>query len=321
MEVDGTEVYSGTQAITSAGKILFNTDNNLWYWPIANADNFGAQNKIQILRGPDDNVSNPVLTDIETGLDDVSAIDNAWSTDSPLQMYMAYIRLTGGTAKVNKFTIDGTNQLVAGTPRTILPAGTGVEEIQLSPPTGADNPNVFVSTKDNSDNFWITRLPAALGSQLSYKIEDYGADAGQTTILDKDNVSRIYVAPAKPALAGGTTDEGRLVVVSKNTGVDYQSYLFRWKTVAGLPVLESTTTFDRDSEETSVTSKLAGFAPTSIVLGSGGAVAAGNTNNTMGVARVRDDGEVEFNLLNTDVESINSTTNSPTGMYRPSYVK
>lgn len=321
MEVDGTEVYSGTQAITTAGKILFNSDNNLWYWPMANADYPGGQNKIQVLRANvADTVNNPVVTNVMTTLDDVSAIDNAWSTDSPLQMYMAYIRLTGGTGKVNKFTINGTNDLVPGTPRTIV-VGSGLEEIQLSAPLGSENPNVFVSSKDNLDNFWVSRLPATLASQLSYKIEDYGADAGNTTILDKDNVSRIHVVPARPTLAGGTTDEGRIVVVSKNTGADYQSYLFRWKTVATLPVLEATTTFDQNLEETSATSKLASFAPTSLILGSGGAVAAGNTNFTMGVARVRDDSEVEFNLLNTEVESINSTTNSPTGLYRPAYVK
>lgn len=321
MEVNGSELYSSTQTITTAGKILYNTDNNLWYWPIANADFAGAQNKIQVLRGANDDVSSPVVTNVLTTLDEVSAIDSAWSTDAPLQMYMAYIRLTGGTAKVNKFTIAGTNDLVPGTPRTILPAGTGVEEIQMSPPLGSENPNVFVTTKDSTDNFWISRLPATLASQVSYKIEDYGADAGNTTILDMDNVSRIHVVPARPAIAGGTTDEGRLVVVSDNGGTDYQSYLFRWKTMAGNPVLETTTTFDRDSEETSATTKLAGFAPTAISLGSGGAVAAGNTNFTMGVARVRDDGEVEFNMLNTEVESINSTTNSPAGLYRPSYVK
>lgn len=321
MEVDGTEIYTGTQTITSAGKILYNTDNNRWYWPMANADLAGNQNKIQILHGANNIANAPVTTNVMSTLDDVSAIDNAWSIDSPLQMYMGYIRLSGGTPKVNKFTINGSNDLVAGTPRTILPAGSGVVEIQLSPPTGADNPNVFVTTKDNTDNFWMTRLPAALGSQLSYKIEEFGADAGNTSILDMDNVSRIYVTPARPALAGGTTDEGRLVVVSKSTGSEHLSYLFRWKTIASLPVLEATTTFDLNLEETSSTSKLAGFAPTSITLGSGGSITAGNTNSTMGVVRVRADGEVEFNLLNTEVESINSTTNSATGLFRPPYVK
>ena len=175
--------------------------------------------------------------------------------------------------------------------------------------------------KDSTGNFWVSRITATVSNHVSYKIEDSGADAGNTTILDMDNVSRIHVVPARPAVAGGTTDEGRVVVVSKNVGVDYKCYLFRWKTMAGAPVLETTTTFDRDGVQTSATTKLAGFAPTAINLGSGGAIAAGNTNFTMGVARVRDDGEVEFNLLNTEVESINSTTNSPTGLYRPAYVK
>lgn len=325
VESDATDIYSSTQAITAAGKILFNPDNNNWYWPVANADFAGGQNRIQLLRGVETDVNPSNDQNVFTGLDTVSAIDNAWSTDAPLQMYMGYINLSGA-GKVTKFAPGALGAFTSGVTTTILPAALGISQIQISPPIGTANPNVFVASRDNSGSFWMSRLPAALGSHVSYEIEDHGADAGQMTLLDKDNVSQVYIASAQPPVSGGTTDEARLVVVSKNLGVDYQSYLFRWKTVASEPVLESTVTFDRHDAlgnliETSSSTKLAGFAPTSIDLGHGGAITSGKTNNTMGIVRLRDDGVVEFNLLNTEVESINSTTNDANGNFRASLVK
>jgi hypothetical protein len=308
--------------MTSAGKILYNSDTLRWYWPVSNADLAGGQNKIQVLHGPDRDVSASSMTtsNFFVALDDVSSLDNVWATGaSPFDMYIGYVTLSGA-GKVGKFVISGNNYAFS-TGRSILPAGTGISEIQIAPPLGAENPNVFVSSKDNAGGYWISRLPSALTSQVSYEIEDLGADAGQTTILTASNVSRIAVVPARPATAGGTTNEGRVVVISKNGGVDYQSYLFRWKTVGSSQILESSTTFDRDSEPTLSTSKLAVFAPTSITLGSASDDSTSNINNTMGVVRFRDDGNVEFNFLNTEVESINSTTNAAGGEYRAPYVK
>ncbi len=319
LEANASEIFASTQAMISAGKILYSPDTARWYWPVSNADLAGAQKKIQILHGPDTDLTAASMTTSNTfvALDDISALDNAWSTDVPLQMYIGYINFSG-VGKVSKFQPAGNNFALVST-RSLT--ATSLSEIQLSPPLGAENPNVFVSSRDSSGASWISRLPAALTSEVSYKIELLGADAGQTTILTAANVSKVAVVPARPATAGGVTNEGRVVVVSNNGTADYQSYLFRWKTVGTSQILESTTTFDRNLEETSVNSKLAVSAPTSMTLGHGGAVAAGNINNTMGVIRFRDDGEVEFNFLNTEVESINSTTNAAGGEYRAPYVK
>jgi hypothetical protein len=237
-------------------------------------------------------------------------------------MYVAYATLSGSIPKVSLFT-EGADVYAHVSTRQILTAGTAIDQIQVSPPIGAENPNVFVSARDTTGSWWVSRLPAAIGSHVSYKIESYGADAADTSILDPDNVANVSVVPAKAATVGGTTNEGRVVVVSDSSGAasNYTSFLFRWSTVAGSPVFDATTTFDRDGEETSVNSKLAASAPTSMVLGDVSAAAASNTNNTMPVVRFRADGEVEINFLNTEVESINSTTNSATGEYRAPYIK
>lgn len=323
METTAASIYTSVEAMTAMGKILYNPDNNLWYLPVANADLAGNQNRIQILRGPDADVSTASMQfNVLSTLDFVSSIDNAWSSDAPLQLYLGYIKISGSNGLVTKLQRTGDAfDAVTGGPRSIISASAAVSSLQLSGPIGTANPNVFVSAKDSGDKWWVTRLPANLTSQSSFNVSTIGADAADTTILTDANISTMHVVPARPLSPATTTSEGRVIVVSNNGAVDYQAYLFRWKTVGASQVLDSTTTFDQDSQPVSSSTRIAATAPTAITFGNIGATAGENTNAMMGVLRLRADGEVEFNFLNTEVESINSTTNSPTGEFRAPLVK
>lgn len=320
VENNSTAIYDSTQTMSTMGKILVNPNTSRWYVPVANADLLGNQNKIQILHGADGTLTSPDVSNVLSGLAAVSSIDNAWSSDATAKMFIGYIELSGSAGKIARVAKSGGDNFDTVDASVRIVPTTSLTRLQIAGPIGTFNPNVFATSKDVAGNFWVTRAPVALSTQNSYDVSTI-SDTTDTTILTDANITQISVQPARPLSPAVTTNEGRLVVVSNNGTIDYKSYLFRWKTSGGAQVLDATTDFDTDSIGVDASSKIATFAPTSFTFGSGGSVALGNTNSTMGVLRLRDDGEVEAALLNTEIESINSTTNSATGEYRAPLVK
>lgn len=319
MSTAATESWTSTQAITAMGKILYNSDSNFWYLPVANADLPGNQNKIQLLRGPDDDVSAAsMITNNIFTLDAVSAIDNSWGATSQ-EMYIGYIRSTGGIAKVMRVTRPTlvAPEFASSTPRAIL-SSMGVDSISLSGPIGTVNPYVYVSVKDSADKWRLVRLNTALSLEVSGEMVAMGQDNDDDLILANANISQVRVEPARPTGSATTSSEGRVVVVSNGLGSS-KSYLFRWKTNA--TILDATDSFDSTGEETSANSQIATFAPMAFTFGDDGHTAGEKTNPTMAVLRLRTDGQLEASFLNTDVESINSTTTATTGEFRTPYVK
>lgn len=323
------------QPNSDIGKIVYNPTTNHWYLPVIGTGLVGPEQNKVIILSSDANADFTTITKTKlTGLENVTFLDNTlyYNASAPATSFMglSYVT-TSGESFVAKLPLTGSVYSETGhTKRQIFP-GKNMAETKIHVAASSPlNPNFFITSKDSSGVYYLARIPTALNSDGDQVLPEDIADAGHSYNVDILTNSAIRDIVAVPALVQGTessTDGARVLVVA-DYGGQRNSFLFKWSkdgvgvntlALAGGVALESTGDVVDTTSEISV-------APTQIMtLGSAGYSLTENTRNTLPFVRVVTSTgpvtKVEAGFLNTQVETIDSTTRAGTGEYRPALVK
>ena len=321
LETTNTAWVSST-TISALGKIVYSTANSKWYIPVINPALNGAnQNKIQIVSGDEGNLSSSVDDGVlPLTLEAATVVDNGLSASG--NMVLAYVTQSGAVAKV----IQLDNSFLASTTPLTLFSGYAITDIKVRPSPGTSNPNVFALAKNVSGNYHVARMPSSLASitrQALLSDIDDATYPHNSTILS-GNISGIDIQPALPQLPATTTNEASILVNSDAGGANYNSYLFRWRQILSTPFEAVDVAEGQVLERVGFytgSSQIASARPYSVTIGNGGSIAADNTNTMLPILKVNSTGAVEFGLLNTDIETIHSTTRDSSGFFRPALVR
>lgn len=318
------------------GKIVYNPTTGYWYLPVIGTGLVGTEkNKIVILEGPagDADFTGVTRTSL-TNLDQVTSLDNTlyYNATAPATSFMglSYVT-TSGVSYVAKLPLTGNFYTETGHTKRQIFVGKNMATTKIHVAASSPlNPNFFVTSKDSSGVFYLARIPTALNSDGDQVLPEDIADAGNSYNVDILTNSAIKDIVAVPALVQGTesSTNGARVIVIADYGGQRNSFLFKWSkdgvgvntlSLAGGVALEKTGDVVDVASEISV-------APTQVMtLGSAGYSLTENTRNTLPFVRVITSPgpvtRVEAGFVNTQVETIDSTTRIGTGEYRPALIK
>lgn len=319
--LESTSAYDSPSVAMGLGRIV--VKGTTWHLPVIDSGAVGAnQNKILILNGSETDLSSVDNTKYLTSLETASAVDNALTPSG--NMLLGYVTLSGSIPKITELSGTPTST-VAISPITLF-SGSSVTDIKVKASLGVSNPNVFVAARTLSGNYNLARLPSTLatsgsqGTLTSFADTSYSANSTilSGSIIDLDIEHAVPLSPAT------TTNEARLVVISDAGTGNFNTYLFRWKQTASSPyeALDASEGefLENSTSEVSATSKIASAPIGSLAMGSNGSVSE-NTNATLAIIKINSNNQAEFGLLNTEIETINSTTRDATGLFRPALVR
>jgi hypothetical protein len=323
--VEANSFYNGTDVAVAVGKII--VSGSRWYLPVVNASLAGAnQNKIQLLSDDlgDMTPDTSQIVNVEAAV----SVDNGWtSASSPnMRMLLSYITLSGSQAKTCLLT-EATNFLDCEISPITLWIGSAMTVFKGRPHL-ANNPNNFFVGKDVNNVWRLARVASNLSSITRQDtLVNYmdSTDSVNASIVGA-NVGDIDLQPALPLTPAVSSNEARLILTS-DFGGSLRTYFMRWKQILSSP-FEAIDSSEGQYLELSGESLRAGskvvLSPiSSVTIGDAGNVAGDNTNAYTTILKINNSGTgiPEAGILNTEIESINSTSRDSGGRFTPALIR